>query len=1625
QQTYVAPTTELEKQLAQIWQDVLGVEQVGLNDNFFELGGDSIVSIQLVSRARQAGLQFSPKDVFQHQMLSGLARVAKHSDETKTKAEQGLITGGISLIPIQQEFFEGDIPHQHQWNQSVLLKLHQTMDSVLLSYALAQLVTHHDALRLNYSQQENGNWQALFNMRTDVSADMLWLRDVTNETELTAIANEAQRSLNLINAPLMRVVLFTLPEGEQRLLIVIHHLVVDGVSWRILLEDLQTVYKQLQLNQTIVLPEKTSSIKDWSTKLVEYAQAPTLLAELDYWQAELTHVRELPRDNVQGSQQNKYAKTVTTQLDKNLTEQLLKQAPSAYRTQINDLLLTALSQVICDWTGEGSTLIALEGHGREELFNDIDLTRTVGWFTSMFPVKLTPASTLDSAIKAVKEQLRAIPNKGLGYGVLRYLSDADTQQQMKALPKARITFNYLGQFDGSFNEDNGALFSPAQGNGGASISDEAPLDNWISINGQVYNGELALSWSFSGEVYHTSTIQVLADKYTKALEAIVNHCLAEENYGLTPSDFPLTNLSQSQIDNLPVPVEQIADIYPLSPMQQGMLFHSLNEPEAGAYLNQMRVDVSGLDVERFRQAWQTMLERHDILRAGFIWEGVDEPVQVIYRQVKIDLQVHDWRNRKTILEKGNESLLGHELSNLGDVLLQEGFELSQAPLLRLDLVRLSEGHYHLIYTNHHILTDGWSSSQLIGEVLQSYAGQDLQPVQGRYRDYLAWLQVQDKDKSEQFWLKQLANLEEPTLLTRAIKSSPQNIEVGREWGEHQQALSIDDTQRLTEFAKEQKVTVNTVLQAAWLLLLQRYTSQDTVTFGATVAGRPADVVGIEQQLGLFINTLPVVATIYPTETVGDYLRRIQNQNLDLREYEHTPLYDVQRWAGQGGSALFDSILVFENYPISEALQQGSPQGLVFGEVGNHEQTNYGLTLAIGLGKSLSITTSYNRCQFSDGVVEQLMQQLTYLLKSFTKEPEQKVSGLSLLNQEEQQHIIEDWNDTAVSYDTEVCIHQLFEQQAKINPANTALVFEDKQLSYQTLNQKANQLAHKLRAQGVGPDVLVGIAVERSLEMVVGLLAILKAGGAYVPLDPDYPQERLAYMVEASGIKLLLSQSHIEQQLAIPNSIEVVLLDNILTEDALSDYSTDNLLNHNNSSNLAYVIYTSGSTGKPKGVAIAHASTCALIHWAQTIYSQDDLQGVLASTSVCFDLSVWEIFVPLSAGGYAVIVDNILALQAAPARDRVCLINTVPSAITSLLQAKHIPSSVRIVNLAGEALKQSLVEELYVTGIEKVYDLYGPSEDTTYSTFTRRISNGHANIGKPIDNSRTYILDDNLQPVPQGVVSELYVGGAGLSRGYYKRADLTAERFIADPFNESGGRLYRTGDLARYQADGTIEYVGRIDHQVKIRGFRIELGEIESQLQSNDAIRDAVVLAQEGNGGQQLVAYVIPNDSGLIETDNETQNSFRADIKNQLQQALPEYMVPAHMLLLEQFPLTPNGKLDRKALPKADASQLQQTYVAPSTELEKQLAQIWQEVLGVEQVGLSDNFFALGGHSLLATQVIAKAQLKLRGDFPFSLLFEVNTLQEYASSLMTYINTDLDQDLDEMHDLLAELQEEVE
>ncbi|WP_051091809.1 non-ribosomal peptide synthetase, partial [Methylosarcina fibrata] len=1018
-QSRIEPRNDTERQLVRIWQEVLGLETVGIEDNFFELGGDSIVSLQVVSRARQAGWQLAPKDIFRHQTVAALAQAA--TALPASDAVDGLgdkAEGEVPLTPIQAEFFATDIPQRGHWNQSVLLATGQALQASTLAEALHRLCEHHDAFRLRFD--EHSGWRQHYAGEAQ-DYDLLWQRDADDAEQITAIAEQVQRSLDLMHGPLLRAAYIRVSDGSYRLLVVIHHLIVDGVSWRIVLEDLQTLYRQRSAGNMPVLPAKTASYRAWAESL--QGRAAQIEGQLDYWRAQLA-ATDLPVDFAGRQGAAADAETVTVELNETTTRQLLSECPAAYRTRIDELLLAALARVLCRWSGQGAVSIDLEGHGREGFAGAPDVSRSVGWFTSLYPVLLTPADDWAGTIKTVKEQLRAVPERGLGFGLLKYLAGDEIRAQLNRLPRPALCFNYLGQFDASFAADG--LFRPAGEARGDERNAGAPLDYALEVNGQIYDGRLAMNWSYDRCRYRPETVAALAENFNFELAALVEHC-RQGSQGATPSDFPLVGLTQAQLDALPLPVAEITGIYPLTPMQQGMLFHSWYENDAASYVSRFDVRLEGLDAGRFAAAWRVAMQRHAVLRTAF-YAPADWPqaMQIVHKHLPLPLIEFDWRGR---------SDAHAALSGLLQELQAQGLPTDSAPLFKLVLVRLQDAVFHFIWLSHHLLLDGWSSARLLGEVLTSYRGDTPPPPAAEFSDYIAWLAERDPVAVERYWRQRLLILEAPTRLADALPCRTP----GQGYALHALQIEGDDFAALRQTAQRAKLTINTLAQAAWCLLLQRYCGGGAVAFGVTVSGRPGDLPGAEEMVGLFINTLPMIQAPRAHHVVSDWLQALQQANLELREVESTPLVDVQRWWGRPGESLFDSLLVFENYPLSEALRRRSEDGLKIHGESHRETTNFPLTLAVQSGDSaLQVVFDYDRRYFDKETVADVASYFRLLLTALLNQPQAKIGELFALS-ERDEALFTRWNRWPKAYDHQTPVHELIRRQAQAQPDALALI----------------------------------------------------------------------------------------------------------------------------------------------------------------------------------------------------------------------------------------------------------------------------------------------------------------------------------------------------------------------------------------------------------------------------------------------------------------------------------------------------------------------------------------------------------------------------------------------------------
>ena len=1047
------------------------------------------------------------------------------------------------------------------------------------------------------------------------------------------------------------------------------------------------------------------------------------------------------------------------------------------------------------------------------------------------------------------------------------------------------------------------------------------------------------------------------------------------------------------------PTQRDGDL-PLSFAQQRLWFLDRLEMNSPAYNIPIALQMSGtLNQGALRQALQSVIDRHESLRTTF--GSVDgSPVQVVSKSWTVELPLRD-------LSELPEANRDEEVASLAAEEARRPFDLARGPLLRHSLLRLGQEEHVLLLTMHHIISDGWSL-EVIGRELGIFyeafsLGQpaDLPELPVQYPDFSVWqrqwLRGEVLESQLSYWKGQLEDAP-PVLELPADRSRP-TVQTYR-GASHFLTLPKSLGKSIKALSHREGVTLFMTLLAAFQTLLFRYTGQNAIVVGSPIAGR--NRVETEGLIGFFVNTLALRTDLSGDPSFRDLLGRAREVCLGAFDHQDLPfeklVEELHPERDPSRTPVFQAMMTLQGMASQPFKFQGLNVRQLRVESGI---SKFDLSLYVAdRAEGLECTWEYSTDLFDAETIKRWMGHFQTLLEGIVTDPDQRISNLPLLTEPERRQLLVEWNDTQADYPKDKCIHELFEAQVERTPDAVAVVFEDQRLTYRDLNQRANQLAHHLRGLGVGPEVLVGICMERSLDMMVGLLGILKAGGAYVPLDAEYPKERIAFMLEDAQVSILLTQVCLLPALPEQDA-QVICLDT--GWDAVAQESEENPASPVASDNLAYVLYTSGSTGKPKGVAIEHHSPVGLVDWAGGVFDAEDLAGVLASTSICFDLSVFELFVPLSWGGTVILVKNALHLRTSSVKGRVTLINTVPSAMAELLREDDLPASVRTVNLAGETLSAQLVQQIYrQKQVKRVFDLYGPSEDTTYSTFTLREEDGPVTIGKPLSNKQVYILDSNLQIVPIGVFGELHIAGNGLARGYHNRPELTAEKFISNPFSDQpGSRLYKTGDLARYLPDGNIEFAGRIDNQVKIRGFRVELGEIEAVLEEHQGVREAIVLAREDNpGDQRLVAYLVPDYD---------QRPTVGDLRDLLKQKLPEFMVPSAFMNMEVLPLTPNGKVDRRALPKPDQSGLQwdQPFAEPRTPMEVLIAGIWNELLDVEKVGVNDNFFDLGGHSLLSMKVVAQLE-KATGLLINPMELMVHTLGQLAAVCGTRMQVAQDQ-----------------
>ncbi|WP_067827391.1 non-ribosomal peptide synthetase [Nocardia inohanensis] len=1614
-----APVTEREQVLAGVFAAVLGVESVGADDNFFALGGDSIVAIQLVARAKSAGLGLRARDVFEHKTVAALAAVATDATAPQVHELPGGGIGPIPLTPVVHAMLEHG-PTWRRYAQAALIPLPQEVDRDRLVPAVQALLDRHDVLRsklvrasgtgdssrrprsesaeAGFDSDREWEWTvgAVGSVRAEDLVDVV---RAGGDSDVEAELQWAADRLDPAGRVMARFVLIERGGAGPLLWVVLHHLVTDGITWRVLLPDLATAWAGGELQPV------GTSFRRWAHGQLE--QVELRRGETALWQRVLetpdppldTHAFDPRRDTVATMGQTR------TVVDAEIASAALELVPERFHCGVDDALLTALAMAAARVRTTPRTLLTLEGHGREEaLLPGADVSRTAGWFTSVYPVALDltgidledafrGGAAAGAALKAVKEQLRAIPDKGVGYGMLRYL-DADAG--LGHAPVPQLSFNYLGR-TGTGGEGVETPWLPARFT--ATNDDRAPLAAAVDINAFLTDAGLEVTWAYASRLFTEARVREFAALWAQALTALTTHARQVEAGGHTPSDFPLVAVRQSQIDDWEQAYPGLTDVWPLSPLQYGLLFHAKYDNDtADGYTVQTRLSLAGrVEAPRLRAAAQALLDRHEVLRVAFT-ETSDGPRQLVVDAAEIPWQEVDLSHIPEAAERQRE------LERLVAVDGGTRFDLARPPLLRFTLIRTGAETYTLLMTNHHLVLDGWSTPLVVRELLSGYlsavTGHEIGGAPAHsYREFLAWLDEQDDAASIAAWREALAGVDAPT---RAIPTLAGLTST--ESGMVTVDFSTAHLTRLEAAVRAAGATVNTGVQAAWALLLTMLTGRTDVIFGGTVSGRPPQLTGVEEMVGLFINTLPVRVRLDPGERVAALLARVQGEQARLLDHQHVGLAAIHQAVGL--PELFDTLTVFESYPIDrETLSRAMDiAGMRILDVSGTDATPYPLNLMVipqrdaDGAESLQITVKFMADQLPEAAARRLLERFVLLLDQIAEHPNRRVAQLQHCEPSERRSLLPVRGGEPMPMRT---LPQILAAGASVNPDAIAISSGAHSMSYRDLDTWSNRFARLLLSRGVGREVFVVLALTRSVESVVAVWALAKTGAAFLPLDPNYPVERIEHILTDSQAPIGVTVCAVGESL--PGTIDWLLLDDLNTIRRVMTVSDAPITDAERGgpidlSQTAYLIYTSGSTGKPKAVLLSHRGIANLIAQQETALDLNETSSPLQVASPSFDASVHELLMAHAMGGRLVIsppdVYGGSELEALLREQRVTHAVITPSVLATMNPAglTHLQN----LAVAGEAAGPELVAA-WSPG-RRMVNLYGPTEFSIWATGPGELRPGEPiTIGEPIRGAQAMVLDTWLRPVPVGITGELYLAGPALARGYFNRFALTAARFVTNPYGAPGTRMYRTGDMVRWveakSADETrleLEYQGRSDFQVKIRGLRIELGEIDAVLSADDQVEYAATLGCPGPGGQTvLVSYVVPVEGERLDTEL---------LRTRVAGALPGYMVPSYIIELDDVPLTPVGKLDRNALTPPDFTSLQERYLAPRSAVETAVSKVFAEILGTDQVSIDRSFFELGGNSLSATRVVARVNAALGATIALRDLFDAPTVAQLSARI---------------------------
>ncbi|WP_083704450.1 non-ribosomal peptide synthetase [Serratia oryzae] len=1537
---YRPATTYQEKQLQAVWQQVMGLEDIGLNDDFLRLGGDSITAIRLVSEMRRIGMVCRTQDLYHYRSIAALLdNLATTALPNAVQAEQGILSQDIPLSPTQLWFFEQEFAHSHYWNQSFLIRVPE-LDLGRLQQAIDALAVHHDMLRAYFTLEQQG-YRQHYQEQSAPRTLLRCHRTELSDAELEALFSAWQSGFDYQQGPLWQ---FGYVEGYQdgsaRIFFACHHLIIDAVSWRILVEDLRRLY----LGEA--LGPKSASYRQWVNALLDYE--PTGLREADYWQQQCEQQRDYRADFALSDRLNLHY----GQLDSMATGKLMRMSG-----QTNDLLLTAWLRTLRHYSNTHSHTLMLESHGRDLPGGHLDVGRTLGWFTALYPVNFTLADNPQADVAQVRAALEAVPNQGIGYGVLRVRGG----EHRPALRHPGVIFNYLGQFT-----DQGAewqlLAEPSGQNSDPTNTNRELLilNSWVA--------DETLCFRLDGMLTAAALLDI-AQQFTHQVQQLI-----EQDSGapvVMGEELPATLWQRLQQSYTP------QAIFPCNSLQQGFIYHAVSQPDDPSYRVQMVLDyLTELNPDTYRQAWEMAVVRFPILRTCFNWQW--QPLQVICAETAIDWHYEDYQQQENWQQA---------LDQLCEQQRVQPFDLQQPGLFRLRLVQISAQHYCLVYTVHHSITDGWSGQLLLKYVHQAYqqllAGQ--QPDSQQEVTYLLAQRyyMEQAEHCRAYWQQRQLNQCQANDISYLLslpyeQKNSKNVEQTLLQRQLPPALYSS----LQQLSLNQGVTLNVMLQFVWHKLLHIYSRQEVTLVGTTVSGRNLPIDGIEDSVGLYINTLPLRVDWDNDHSCLQQLQEIQRSLNELDEYCYQPLAELS----YGGEALFHTLLVFENYPSADTAD------MPVRVRSTAEKTDYPLNLlAHTTDDGLLLSLAYANAYLTRDKADTLLSLLVTLLEHLPTHLYVPHHQLPLLRASKPVQAPTLALDSAFDY--RCALHQRFMDWALEHPDDIAVIDALGSCSYGELYQAALVLSNQIRQCAKRDSALVAILMDKGRAQVIAILATLMAGKAYQPMDKSWPEKRRLTIVEQAEIGIVLCDEPWQHP-----AFTSLVLDS--TGKALGIALPESLLAPQpvEPDALAYVIFTSGSTGVPKGVAISHAAITNTVIAMNNLLNVGTDDATFAVSALSFDVSVYDIFGMLSAGGRVVLPTESQRYQPQAwyqllLQHQVTVWFSTPAFFDLLLQHKEQYASdsvspLRSVILGGDWVSPMLAQRCFAWGAQcRFLNCWGVTEvaicSTMYEVGKTEQFQQSIPLGPTLANQSLYVLDAELKPLPQGVVGELYIGGVGLAQGYFNDTERTTERFIFHPM--TGERLYRTGDLGRTLEDGNIQFLGRIDNQVKLNGYRIELGEIERTLSAVPEIGQCVALVTESN--PRILLYYTASQ--------EMDHTYLHEL---LAQTLPEYMRPADMIPLESFPLSVNGKVDRRALPIPEQSVAQKAYTAPSTEWETLCCDLWAEILRAERIGVDDNFYSSGGNSIQAITLCNRLSQALGREVTFAMLSAYPTVRQFCQHL---------------------------